>query len=99
MNNRYVPLTDPFFKKGLERRVEQLKQVIGWSQEIGSLSSGKRTCIHQEIAYRLQQLEAWENNEPFTEIGYKIPEDLEEKVQHILGVIKASGWQKTEIKY
>ena len=99
MNNRYVPLTDPFFRNGLVRRIEELRNVIAWSKEKGSMNSGQRTCIHQEIAYRLNQIDAWDNHEPFAETGYRISEELEEKVQHILGVIVATAWEKQELKY
>lgn len=84
----------------LPQRIETLQNVIAWSRENGGLKTGQRICIHQEIAGCLKQIAAIENDSPYQWMEtYKIPKDLEEKVQHILGVITNSNWIKQEPKY
>jgi len=86
--------------KNLPQRIETLQNVIAWSRENGGLKTGQRICIHQEIAGRLKQIAAIENDSPYQGIEtYKIPEYLEEKVQHITGIISNTNWIKQEPKY
>lgn len=84
----------------LLQRIEDLRNVAAWSSEHGGLTSGQRICLHQERAGCLRQVAAIENDSPYQGIeGYKIPVQLEEKVQHILGVIENTRWIKQEVKY
>jgi len=93
-------INSQFEKIDLLDRISDLKKVTGWSMEHGGFTSGQRICISQERAGCLKQITAIENCSPYQGIaGYKIPEHLEEKVHHILGVIKNTGWIKEEIKY
>ncbi len=84
----------------LQQRIEDLQEVAAWSRAKGGLTTGQIICLHQERAGCLRQLAAIENDSPYQRIdGYKIPAHLEQKVNHILRVIKDTGWQKEEIKY
>jgi hypothetical protein len=87
-------------KEGLLEELENLRQVLGWSKEHGGITSGQRICIHQECASHIKKIAAIENDSPYQNCGgYKIPDHLQEKVQHIQMVIKNTGWIKEEIKY
>lgn len=87
-------------KNDLLQRIENLKNAAAWSKENGGLTSGQRICLHQERASCLKQVAAIEFDSPYQGVeGYKIPDALNQKVQHILGVIKNRNWIKQEPKY
>lgn len=84
----------------LQQRIEDLQEVASWSRANGGLTTGQIICLHQERAGCLRQVAAIENDSPYQTIaGYKIPAHLEQKVNHILRVIRDTGWKKEEIKY
>ncbi|MCH4824270.1 hypothetical protein ML462_13925 [Gramella lutea] len=99
-NTHTGPISDQDKIYALKRRIIDLKLVLGWSLENGGLTTGQRTCLHQECAGSLKQISAIENDSPYQGIdGYKIAQDLEQKVTHILRVIDNTGWVKQEVKY
>ena len=84
------------FVRDAQRRIEKLREAISWSFQNGGLSSGQRTCLHQEIASWLRDIDAVIYGFNLRDC-YRIPPRLEEKVQHILKVIENTGWKKQEI--
>lgn len=84
----------------LQQRTQDLLEVAAWSRQNGGLTNGQIICLHQERAGCLRQIAAIENDSPYQGItGYQIPKHLEQKVNHILRVIKDTAWEKKEIKY
>lgn len=81
-------------------RIDNLKKVVAWSMEHGGLTSGQRICIHQECAGCFKKIGALLFDSCYQNTPtYKIPENIEQKVTHILQVIENTGWIKEEIKY
>ncbi|MGB8705316.1 MAG: hypothetical protein WCD31_09825, partial [Gillisia sp.] len=72
-----------------ESRMYDLRNAIAWSFENGGLTAGQRTCLHQQIAQMLH----------YGDEAAPLRPELEQKVQHILRVIKDTGWEKQEVKY
>lgn len=79
----------------LTKRISDLQKAVAWSHENGGLSNGKRICCHQEISASLQLIDS--GGEEMD--AYIIPDHLEARVQHILGVIKNTSWQKQDLKF
>lgn len=97
-----LPATDvhqPLNRNLTDVRIDSLRNVIAWSLEKGSLSAGQRTLMHQEIASLLAWNEAYDTMDESLPRMYRIPAELDEKVQHIQAVICTTGWEKTEFKY
>ena len=82
----------------LKKRIKDLQQAVAWSHENGGLSNGKRICCHQEISASLQLI-GGDNSELMADLAYIIPDHLEARVTHILGVIKNTSWQKQDLKF
>lgn len=82
-----------------ENRVANLRNVLAWSKEFGGLTSGQQTSIHQEIAARLQNIEALEWDDEGFINDFSVSLIIEGKINHILMVIKNTGWKRQEIKY
>lgn len=85
-------------KDQLEKRIKDLQEAVAWSHENGGLSNGKRICCHQEISASLQLLDGG-SSEIQVDLAYIIPDHLEARVQHILGVIKNTSWKKQDLKF
>lgn len=82
-----------------QKRISQLREVISWSFQNGGFSAGQRICIHQEIASYMKEIDAvMYEVEP--ENVYRLPQALQQKVQHVIQVIRHTEWKKQEfIKY
>lgn len=78
-----------------KERIADLREVISWSIEKGTLSVGQRICLHQEIASLLQEIDALTYAFPIMR-SYRISPALEEKIQHFMKVIINTGWEKQE---
>lgn len=79
-------------KDNILQRLHDLKEVAAWSLENGGLTPGQRICLHQERAGRYKQLAALDNGDPLWPT-YQMPPHLQEKVTHILLVIKNTKWK------
>ena len=90
--------------QALSQQIEDLRNVIAWSKENGGLTIGQRICINQEIAGILKYISVLEcvEGEELTKTNFPrttLPPHLEQKVNHITGVIKNSNWKKQFVKY
>ena len=86
-------------KEDLLTEIEDLRNVIAWSKEHGGLTTGQRIMVHQHIAQILKVIQLLEEGINSTIAFCELPKPNNEKIKHILGVIKNTNWEKQELKY
>ena len=88
-------------KEQILDRIELLRDVFSWSlQHNRGLSVGQRICLSQERASLMRCLDQLNENQDFKVYpSYCLPLRVEEKVQHIAGVIATTRWIKPNINF
>ncbi len=73
-------------------RINLLKSVQEWSKTNQTLTIGQRICLSQERAAQMRCLDYLNENPKAAVVPkYELPRHLEEKVQHLFGVMQNSG--------